>query len=198
MTRNTRILIGAGAGLAVLLLIAAYFVSPVLALRTLTSAAKAGDRDRLEQAVDFPAVRESLKSQLKAAMLQAFTKDESLRDNPFAAFGQMLMVGLVDKAVDAYATPDAIATMVATAHAPKPITTSDASASPSPAEPSEPTSKSKLETHYGYCDLNHFHVSYRDAKSAETSELGLMLERRGVFAWKLVRIELPANLGKRG
>ncbi len=195
MTRNNRILIGAGVGLAVLLLIAAYFASPVLALQNLTSAAKAGDRDRLEQAVDFPAVRDSLKSQLKAAMLKSFAKDDSLRDNPFAAFGQMLVVGLVDKAVDAYATPDAIATMVATSHAPKHIETSDQPAPP--AEPSQPKSKSNLETHYGYADLNHFRVTYRDLNDPDTGAFGLMLERRGVFAWKLVRIELPANIGKR-
>jgi hypothetical protein len=195
MTRNSRILIGAGLGLALLLLIAAYFASPFLALRNLTSAARAGDRDRLEQAVDFPAVREGLKSQLKTAMLRSFNKDESLRDNPFAAFGQMLAVSLVDKAVDAYATPDAIAAMVATSRAPKPTTT-DAPATP-PAAATEPKARSTIETHTVYTDLDHFRVTYRDQKEPDAAEIGLVLERRGVFAWKLTRIDLPANLGKR-
>ena len=39
MTHNTRILIGAGVALAFLLLVAAYFASPFLALRNLPSAA---------------------------------------------------------------------------------------------------------------------------------------------------------------
>ena len=39
-----------------LLLIALYFASPILALQGLTAAAKAGDKARLESAVDFPAV----------------------------------------------------------------------------------------------------------------------------------------------
>ncbi|ENZ83817.1 MULTISPECIES: DUF2939 domain-containing protein [Caulobacter] len=199
MTHNTRILIGAGVALAFLLLVAAYFASPFLALRNLTSAARAGDRDRLEQAVDFPAVRESLKSQLKAAMLQSFSKDESLRDNPFAAFGQMLVVGLVDKAVDAYATPDAIATMVATSRAPKPNKAEppDQSDTTPPPTATESKAKSTIETHAAYTDLDHFRVTYHDRKDPDAAEIGLVLERRGVFAWKLTRIDLPANLGKR-
>jgi hypothetical protein len=94
MTRNNRILIGAG-GVVALLLIALYFASPILALHSLTQAAKAGDKVALAQKVDFPAVRESLKAQLKTAMTRKFEEDPELRDNPFAAFGQLLMASVV-------------------------------------------------------------------------------------------------------
>ena len=189
MTRNNRILIGVGAGLVLALLVAGYLASPVFALHGLTAAAKAGDRDQLERRVDFPAVRESLKAQMKAAMARKIAADAELRDNPFAAFGQMLLVGVVDKAVDAFATPDAIATMVATNEAPETVST-EPQAKRAPPPPEKVKAKSdNTKVDYAYQDLNHFRATYVDKRDGE--RFGLLLERRGVFAWKLVRIDLP-------
>lgn len=194
MTRSNRILIGAGGGLLVALVVALYFASPVLALQNLTAAAKAGDKARLETAVDFPAVRENLKRQLKTAMERKFEEDPKLRDNPFAAFGQMLLVGVVDKAVETYATPDAIANMVATSEPPKSISATPGGPvieQPQPEVQAKPKTKSDTEVHYGYQDLNHFRATYRDRKDSAEEPFGLLLERRGIFRWKLVKIELP-------
>lgn len=209
MTRSNRILIGAGIGVAVLIL-AAYLASPVWALHGLTAAAKAGDRAKLERSIDFPAVRESLKTQLKTAMTRSIDQDQSLRDNPFAALGQLLLGGVVDKVVDTYATPDAIANMVATNRAPSTITaapadpsasttpsTSTAPGAPAVEQPAPETKdKPKSEASYAYQGINHFRATYRDANDAPGDEFGLLLERRGLFKWKLVRIELPTNIGR--
>lgn len=197
MTRSTRFLIAAGLGV-LLVLLAVYFASPVVALKGLTDAAKAGNRDELAERVDFPAVRENLKIQLKAMMTRSFAQDPALRDNPFAALGQLLMVGVVDKAVDAYATPDAIATMVASSRPPKEISPTpdqpaiapEAAAPPEP-EPAPAPEKAKMETRYAYQGLNHFRVSYHERGKSEDSDFRLVLERQGFFKWKLVRIELP-------
>lgn len=201
MTRSNRILLGAGVGLVVAFLVGAYFASPVLALHGLTAAAKAGDRAKLERGVDFPAVRESLKAQLKTAMTRSINDDPALRDNPFAAFGQLLLGAAVDKIVDTYATPDAIANMVATNRAPDRISTESTPPGPpageEPEAQAEPKTKSRAEAHYAYQDLNHFRATYRDSDTKPGDEFGLLLERRGLFTWKLVRIELPGNLGKR-
>jgi hypothetical protein len=194
MTRNNRILVGAGVGALVAFLVASYFVSPVIALHGLTTAAKAGDRAKLERSVDFPAVRDSLKVQLKAAMTRSIEADPKLRDNPFAALGQMLLIGVIDKAVDAYATPDAIANMVATNKAPERISAD--TPPPPPVEQPKPKPKSTTEAHYAYQGLNHFHATYRDKADSPGDELGLVMERRGLFTWKLVKIELPPNLGR--
>lgn len=193
MTRSNRILIGAGVAVLVAALIAGYLASPFLALRGLTAAAKAGDKAGLESAVDFPAVRESLKSQLKASMTRKLEEDPKLRDNPFAAFGQMLLVGVVDKAVETYATPDAIANMVATNEPPKSISATPGGPVVEQPQPEVKTTKTKSDTevHYGYVDLDHFRATYRDRKDGDQEPFGLVLERRGLFKWKLVRIELP-------
>lgn len=193
MTRTNRILIAVG-GLVAVLLIALYFASPILALHSLTQAAKAGDRAKLEQKVDFPAVRENLKSQLRATMTRKFEEDPELRDNPFAAFGQILLNGVVDKAIDAFATPDAIANMVATNEPPKTISpTPDGPVIEHPqSELARPKAKSDVEVRYGYLGgLDQFRATYRDRKDKNQEPFGLVLKRHGVFGWKLVRIELP-------
>jgi hypothetical protein len=193
MTRSNRILTGIGLGVLAALLIAGYFASPIFALQSLTAAAKAGDRAKLESAVDFPAVRESLKFQLKTSMDRKFEEDPKLRDNPFAAFGQLLLSGVVDKAVDTYATPDAIANMVATNEPPKSISATPGGPvieQPQP-ELKTPKAKSDTEVHYGYLDLDHFRATYRDRKDGDQEPFGLVLKRHGVFGWKLVKIELP-------
>lgn len=191
MTRSNRILTGVGLGVLAALVIAGYFASPILALQGLTAAAKAGDKARLESAVDFPAVRESLKSQLKASMARKLEEDPKLRDNPFAAFGQMLLVGVVDKAVETYATPDAIANMVATNEPPKNIGATPGGPVVEQPQPEVKKAKSDTEVHYGYVDLDHFRATYRDRKDGDQEPFGLVLERRGLFKWKLVKIELP-------
>ncbi len=182
---------GVGLGVLAALVIAGYFASPILALQGLTAAAKAGDKARLESAVDFPAVRESLKSQLKASMTRKLEEDPKLRDNPFAAFGQMLLVGVVDKAVETYATPDAIANMVATNEPPKNIGATPGGPIVEQPQPEVKKAKSDTEVHCGYVDLDHFRATYRDRKDGDQEPFGLVLERRGLFKWKLVKIELP-------
>ena len=187
MTRAKRILTGGAIGLAVFALLGAYVASPVLALHSLTEAAKNGDRAKLERLVDFPAVRDSLKAQLKTAMTRAFEQDPELRDNPFAAFGQLLMVGVVDKAVDAYATPDAIAQMVATSRAPSKISPSEQGPR---VETGMPRTESDTQIRYGYQSLDRFKATYRDKAKPDEPAFGLTLERQGLFRWKLVRIDL--------
>lgn len=62
----------AGAVITAVLLVAGYAGSPFLAVHSLKGAAHKGDADKLSELVDFPAVRESMKSQLQAAMTAKF------------------------------------------------------------------------------------------------------------------------------
>ena len=88
-------------------LVGIYFGSPYLAARNLKNAAIEADPDELETSVDFPSVRESLKSQLNVAMMTEMQNDPEMKDNPFAGLGAM-----VDRMIDAYVTPDGLAAMV--------------------------------------------------------------------------------------
>jgi hypothetical protein len=72
MTRKTQLAVLGG---VLFLFFAAYFASPLLAVRGLISAASAGDEAKLEQLVDFPAFRTSLKEELNAKLVEEMRAD---------------------------------------------------------------------------------------------------------------------------
>ena len=184
MTRNTKIAVGLSVAMA--LFIGAYFGSPILALHNLSQAAKAGDRERLEQAVDFPAVRTSLKAQLSAALITSMSADPNMKDNTFRGMGLLLVPAIIDRAIETYVTPDAIATMVTTAKTP----TSPPPPSVGPAPTTPPPGK--LDTHYSFSEMGRFRVDVHDPDAPHSAgKLGLIFERRGLFTWKLIRIDVP-------
>jgi hypothetical protein len=162
-----------------------YFASPLVALEALRSAAKSGDRDKLDRLVDFPVLRANLKSELSAKMLKAMQDDPSMRDNPWAGLGAVFAPAVVDRLVDAYVTPDTISTMVETGKAPPP------GSSPSPA-PATPDSASNLKTEMGYADLGHFRTKLIDTSDPK-NQLTLTMERRNLFGWKLVRLDFDVD-----
>ena len=90
------------------LFVGAYLASPYLAVHHFRSVAKSGDASQLEQAVDFPRVRESLKGQFNAAMAARAGSDPALKDNPFAGLAMMMGPAIVDRMVDALVTPDGV------------------------------------------------------------------------------------------
>jgi hypothetical protein len=65
-----------------------------------------GDKYRTELYVDFPRVRASLREQLNAQIGKSVAKD--MQDNPFAALGAMIGTVAVDRAVEAFVTPEGL------------------------------------------------------------------------------------------
>jgi hypothetical protein len=183
--------------LAVLAVGGAYLASPLLAFKALGEAAEAGDRDALERLVDFPAVRADLKAQLNTRLQGALQQDPALSQGPFGALGALLGPTIVDQVVNAAVTPEGVAAIVRSGRAPL----SDIGAAPSaPAPPplaAEPTAPAatpaaepKRSSRFAYLDLNHVRASTITADDP-AAPLGWVLERRGLFSWKLIRIELP-------
>jgi hypothetical protein len=164
---------------AALLFAGAYAGSPLLAVRGFVAAAKAGNAERLDSAIDFPAVRDSLKSQMTAALNERMADDPKLHDTPFAALGSLLIPTIVDKLVDSLVTPDGIAQLVRRGEVRKPGTDTP---------PARPPTYS-----YSYIDLDRFRVTLTTPDRPE-SPAGLIFERRGLFSWKLVRVEIPKAL----
>jgi hypothetical protein len=166
----------AAAAALLLLLGGIYLGSPYYAAYSLREAARDGDIDRLEAKVDFPAVRESLKSQLSGAMVREMQDEPGMRNNPFAGLGAVLLPALGNRLVDAFVTPDAIAALV---RGRKP---SDRG-----------RSESEMESRTEYLSLDRFRVTLRDRKRQKDGP-ALLFERRGFATWKLVSLELPADL----
>lgn len=177
---NRKLLIGV-AGAVVVLFLIAYFASPLLTVRGIIGAAKAGDAAALERQVDFSAFRESVRNELSDRLVQEMRADDRVDDSALAGLGLMLAPTLVSGVVDVFVTPDAIVAMVQSAESPSPT---DRTA-PEP----EATSNPDLRQSYGYRGLNTFVVTLTDPDNVD-EPLHLLLERRGVFTWKLAGLDL--------
>lgn len=174
MNRRTWIVVAAILSVMVL----AYVGSPFWAARQFKQAALSGDVDRLDAAVDFPSVRESLKSQLTIAMTEKMQSDPEMRSNPFAGLGMMIMPAMMGKMVDAYVTPDGMSAMMRSGR----VRTAR----------SADQVKADVDYDYSYRTLDRFAVTAK-ASDAKLDEVpSFVFERRGILSWKLVRIEMPA------
>ncbi len=100
--------------IAVLLVIAAavawFWASPFFAVAGLRNAALHKDAIELEKRVDFPRLRDSIKTQLSAYLVSKTTTE--LRDNPFAALAVALAAKLTDAMVETMITPAGLAALV--------------------------------------------------------------------------------------
>lgn len=157
-----------------------YLGSPYLAARNLKQAAMSGDADQLDASVDFPAVRESLKSQISVMMTQKMNNDPELRDNPFAGLAVMLVPTLVDRVVDTYVSSDGIAALVR-------------GQTPDERQDLAPEENPDLEYDYEWVSTDRFRVKIANTKTQEPGP-SLLFDRRGFASWKLIKLELPEEL----
>jgi len=106
-------IVAALAASMVVLLVGSYFASPYLAVVGIVNAVRAGDKDGLEERVDFPAVREHLKAEITAIFVAKLRDDPEMQSNPFAGLGLALIPMMADKAVDALVTPEGLTHLLA-------------------------------------------------------------------------------------
>jgi len=151
-----------------------YWASPSLAMRNLRAAAISGDRDDLSGRVDFPAVRESLKSQFKTAMMTEMAKNKDANSG-FAALGAALAMSFVDPIVDAMVSPEGMKKMVENGKFAK----------PGDNEQSNGTAPEWQIEHKG---LDRFTAS---PKTADDSKAPTLVFHRDGLGWKLVDVVVP-------
>jgi hypothetical protein len=182
------------------------YASPYMALNNLRRAADARDTQTVNEYVDFPALRESLKQQVTGLLTRRL--DAHGNGNPFAAIGAMIGVALIGPLVDAYATPDGVAALL-NGMPPRgnpgerpPVP--PAPAAPAPAEPApsvagntangpansenSATPPQPPQTTAGYRGLNEFVVTYQHG--AGDARYSAILRREGLFTWKLAAVNL--------
>jgi hypothetical protein len=96
--------------LALAVLAGAWLVgSPHLAARQLSAALRAGDSVALERRVDFPVLRQNLKEQLNAKMLEKAGGDAV--ENPIGAVVMGIASIFVEAMVDAFVTPSGLSSL---------------------------------------------------------------------------------------
>jgi hypothetical protein len=168
---------------AVALLVAAgtawYFGSPAWTLKRMASAAQARDTEELSSYIDYPKLRETTKSQLKAAMTAELTSDST---NGFEALGLMMGMSMVDNMIDGVLSPEGMEAMFA-------------------AEKNEAatTRKPAVKKPFGLDASNR--VVIRDGldkfrlheQSSPGQDGDLVFERHGL-SWRLAEIKVPTGL----
>jgi len=186
------------------------YASPYIALNNLKRAADARDAQTVNQYVDFPALRESLKQQVTGLLTRRL--DAQGNGNPLAAIGAMIGVALIGPLVDAYATPDGVAALLngmpprgnpgerppappvannpPATPAPGPLPASPAAggSSANSAENNNAAPPQPPETTAGYRSLNEFAVTYRHG--AGDARYSAIFQREGLLTWKLAAVNL--------
>jgi hypothetical protein len=181
------------------------YASPYLALDHLKRAADARDAQTVDQYVDYPALRESLKEQVAGLL----TRRLHASGNPLAALGAMIGVALIGPLVDAYATPDGVAALLngmpprgnpddrppapsenasigtTRGAANSASATTQAPATPAPAQQQPPVPP---QTTAGYRGINEFVVTYQHGVG--DTRYSAILRREGLFSWKLAAVNL--------
>ena len=175
MNRNR--LIAAFAAVLVLAGVAWYFASPAYALSQLRDAAETGDKAALQERIDFPKVKESLKSQFSALMMAEIAKAKDKEGGPFAAMGGMFAMAMIQPMIDAMVTPDGMSTMIKQGKLQR--TKQQATAAPK-AEATDWTID-----HEG---LDRFRATPKTVDGKPP--VALVFERHGL-CWKLADVDLP-------
>ncbi|MBB5424522.1 hypothetical protein QF000_007012 [Paraburkholderia atlantica] len=169
------------------------YASPYLAVNNLKRAADARDVQAVNQYVDFPALRDSLKQQVGAMLTRRLEADAG---NKMATIGAVIGVTLIGPLVDAYATPDGVAALL---NGMPPRGTPGEQPSAPPAAGGEAPTAGDTATQAsapppgrqstaGYRSLNEFVVTYRRGEG--NANYSAIFRREGLVTWKLAAINL--------
>jgi hypothetical protein len=156
------------------------YFTPHLAVKRLQEAARAGDHQALARLVDFPAVRASVKEEVREAVSGEFGEERS----PLASFGAALAGMVVEPLVDSFVTPEGIASAVRGER------------------PSLGSGKKRVKREArdlaatrGYEGSDAFVVHFRDWDDGG-ERMALVMRRHGIAEWKLAAIRLPGGVAE--
>jgi Protein of unknown function (DUF2939) len=93
-------------------LLLVYGASPYFSFWRFTVALRSGDTAALNASVDFPAVRESLKTQLAAYFSPEKTGESRIKNERLARLVTALRPTMIDTLVDVYITPEGLAELI--------------------------------------------------------------------------------------
>jgi hypothetical protein len=149
------------------------YVSPRLAAKHFRDAAVAGDMTGLNAVVDFPALREHLKADLRAAVAQRASKNN--RTGPLGAvLGAELGGAVSDALIERLVSPSGIIRL----------------ARYGSVDPSASSVQVEL-LGMGYRDLSDFGVTMGNARRRAQDMVTFVFHRSG-FSWRLARLEIPS------
>ncbi|GAB2482359.1 DUF2939 domain-containing protein [Comamonas humi] len=156
------------------------YASPYLTLRSIAKAVENKDADAVSEHVDFPALRESVKGYMLVKM-EAQLNTPSMKDNPFAGFGQVLAMGLVDRMTETLVSPAGVMLMLKNGQVGRPR---DATAAGADTTGRTELRKDFTVVYQGWSKV-YVHPKNEDG--------GFIFKRDGLMSWKLVAVKMPSN-----
>ena len=174
----------AGVVLFVAVLGAYWYFSPHLVLYRMQQAAINGDPDGVNDHIDYPALRESMRGQMAAVMTD---KMSELKDNPFAALGGMMAIAMVNQLVDSMVRPEVMANAMTTGRLKR-------AEGPAATASSDAAGDKPQRVHWSLERKGADRVIARPKDEqgvVDANVPGFVFERRGFADWKLTEIRLP-------
>jgi DUF2939 family protein len=154
------------------------YFTPYLALQKLQRAAEAGDVETMNELVDFPALRQSVKTGVSTAVAHEIGDD----DNPLARVGGMLAGTLAAPLVNTFVSPEGIAALT---QGRRPDRDGDARGGDG-----DRVKVEGIDVERGYESVDRFVVRFVDEESGK-ERVSLVMRREGIAGWKLSGVRLP-------
>ncbi|WP_277187612.1 DUF2939 domain-containing protein [Caballeronia sp. BR00000012568055] len=196
MSRTTRYVLTTFVVLLIVAALGFVYASPYIALDHVKKAADARDAQTVNEYVDFPALRSSLKEQIAALLTRRV--DIQKNENPLAIIGAMIGAALVGPLVDSYATPDGVAAILngipphgdpgERPPAPEANANAEAPVASSGATTAQETPKQPPQTTARYRSFDTFVVTYQHG--AGDARYSAIFHRNSLVSWKLVAVDL--------
>ncbi len=168
-----------------------FFTSPYITLKRFGSALERGDADEVSKYIDYQALKEDFKKDLKTLLAKEMAKQEHNGEiEAFVlAFGEFLINAFVEMAV----SPEGLTYIMEKGRMPTEEVAMQNSEGEKPEDMKIATdytsadTKEEVETSASYKGINTFVYHIRDKGSKEG--IDLIFERRGLANWKLVGID---------
>jgi len=158
------------------------YASPYLVLNNIKNAAQQGDADKLSGYIDFPSVKQSMKDQVKAAMVEELAASDE--QDGFEALGTMLAAAMIDPLIDGLVTPDGVALMIQGQKL-------DFDLNNDKPEDKPKAKNEDIDYKAGYLSFNRFKVQIIDADDPNESLDVIM--HRDWLSWKVTRINFSVD-----
>lgn len=191
----------AAVALAVLVLLAGagyWYLSPFLAVRQLQEAAQRGDAEAFNAHIDYPRLRESLKTQLTALLAQKLGAPKD-GGSPLSALGNVIGSSLVNPLVDTMVRPETVMAAMQNGRlgrgASEPVPPAPPAPGSAPADnpAPEPNKARWIIERQGASRITAYAVDPARPEKPNSERLGLVFERSGFADWKLTDLRLPAS-----
>lgn len=171
MNRNGKIAVAGAAG-ALIVVVALFVSAPYSAVRSLQEAARKGDSQAIEQYVDFPAFRASIKDTMRRQLAK---KMGVVKPGVFGGVGKMLADMALEPIAAKIASPVGIALLVE-------------GVAPTEIADGETKTPRRIEKRGKFDGIDRFRMHVISGESGE-SLVALVMSRQGFLNWKLVGIE---------